>query len=140
MKVSKTFVRHFWANFGGRPGILSNRIPIRKNPGTFDKIRPKVAFRIFEKTFQTEQNFLGMNMSKNFIRHFWANFGDRPRILSNRPLRCRPLRRPRRPSRRRGRRPRRPLHTICPAIFSDPALEACGGFPQSSAPRPSASS
>ena len=47
--MSKKFTRHFWANFGDRPGILPYWIPIRKNPGTFAKIRPKVAFRNFEK-------------------------------------------------------------------------------------------
>ena len=51
MKMSKNVIRHFLVNFGGRPGILSNRIPIRENPGTFAKILPKVAFRIFEKKF-----------------------------------------------------------------------------------------
>ena len=34
---------HFLANRADRPGILSNRIPIRKNPRTIGLIRPKVA-------------------------------------------------------------------------------------------------
>ena len=38
---------HFWANWAERPGIWSNRIPIRPNPGTFGLIRPKVAFEFF---------------------------------------------------------------------------------------------
>ena len=45
----KNFTRHFWANFGDRPGILSFQVTERKNPGTFAKIRLKVAFRILEK-------------------------------------------------------------------------------------------
>ena len=34
---------HFWANQAERPGILSNRIPIQKNPGTIGLIPSKVA-------------------------------------------------------------------------------------------------
>ena len=38
---------HFWANSANRPGILSNRIPIRKNPRKIGLIPSKVAFRNF---------------------------------------------------------------------------------------------
>ena len=38
---------HFWRNWAGRPRILSNRIPIRKNPGTFGLIPSKIAFFTF---------------------------------------------------------------------------------------------
>jgi len=43
-KISKC---HFLANGADRPGILSNRNPIRQNPGTISSIRPKVASTTF---------------------------------------------------------------------------------------------
>ena len=42
-----TYFCHFWANEANRPGILSNWIPIRKNPGTIGLIPSKMAFRNF---------------------------------------------------------------------------------------------
>ena len=38
---------HFWANYAERPGILSNQMTIRKNPGTIGLIPSKVTFRNF---------------------------------------------------------------------------------------------
>ena len=49
-KKTKKLTCHFWANFSERPGILPFRVKIRTNPGTFGKIRQKVAKQIFEKT------------------------------------------------------------------------------------------
>ena len=39
--------RHFWSNFGERPGILPFRNLIWMNPGTIAQIRPKVACDYF---------------------------------------------------------------------------------------------
>ena len=38
---------HFWVNQADRPGIFSNWIPIRENPGTIGLIPSKVALRNF---------------------------------------------------------------------------------------------
>ena len=44
--------RHFWPDFGERPGILPVRNPKRKNPGTIAKIPPKMACEIVGSDFR----------------------------------------------------------------------------------------
>ena len=46
-KSSKNNNCHFERNQAERPGILSDRTPIRKNPGTFSLIPSKGAFCVF---------------------------------------------------------------------------------------------
>ena len=65
----KKSTRHFWPNFGERPGIPSNHNLMRKNPGTIAKIRPKVACEFFD-ILTSEKNF------RNFVFEFFlfSNF------------------------------------------------------------------
>ena len=65
-KQTKKTACNFLANFADRPGICSNRQPIRANPGTIAKIRQKVACQFF-RLFSVHRKFLRPSVRpKNF--------------------------------------------------------------------------
>ena len=56
--LKEKITRHFWKIKDKRPEIRSKLIQIRTIPGTFVRIRPKVAYdKFFEGVFLLCQNF-----------------------------------------------------------------------------------
>ena len=68
---------HFLRNPYKRPGILSNRIPIRKNPGTFVRIPQKVVGYFSEDTDGRTYVRILEKMTNDFLRNPYK----RPEII-----------------------------------------------------------